>query len=214
MSSDSALKADKRARRLRRLEKKQVNKTQSEDRSAHRGAPDEGFNEAKGLLLMKQFADLTTASNANTSELRSYQEHGVADKAVEAHYMLQVVLGILVEKGLTTPEEIQARSEKVQAEDLGLSDKPEPADAAMGDLLYINFQVFDADLLVIDETAAPMAYSLGSGALNCDEALVGMVKGETRTCQVVFDNRFAKKDLVGKTLTVVIKCIGIKAPKT
>lgn len=204
-------KQEKKARRDKRKSKLHEMATRFEK---GRSAPNFGISEAESLQMRKQIQDLTLSHNSVVSAMESFQNLNVPDKAIEAHYMLSTVISLLVEKGIFTAEDVQRCATKVQVDDLGWTPKPEPAIAEIGDILLIKFQIFDGQTLVDDQTGSPFAYTLGSNALSCDEALVGMKAGEQRTATATFGEGFKHKDYIGKELTIVVLCTAVMLSKT
>lgn len=176
-----------------------------------RGLPNTGWSEEEALKLRHTVNSQTVSLNQCVAELDGYRELGVADRAVEAHYMLTTLLELCVEKGLFTKEDLARVAQRVQLKDLGWQAKPEGSQAEMGDILSIKFQVFDGDNLVDDQSAAPASYTLGCQTLSCDEQLVGIKVGEQRTVTGKFA-AFKIPELVGKELKIVVLCVGLMIP--
>lgn len=85
---------------------------------------------------------------------------------------------------------------------------------ANGDTILMNFRIFHQGNLVDEETQAPVVYVVGCGGLSCEAAMIGMQKGETRTLDVVFGEKYKHKDLVGKNLQMQVTCRGVKIQKS
>jgi hypothetical protein len=184
----------------------------SEKRIAVRGAPNHRVGEAELQQMRIQIADLTKAVNDLTAIVSRYETSRIEEKALEAHYMGQVLGSINVEKGVCTFDEIGQRATELQEKALGLVDKPNGI-VEMGDAVSIKFKLLHGGELVDDQTAAPLLYEMGSNALSCERGMIGMRVGEERVLDVVFGQGFTFKHLIGATLQIEIKCVGIKVGK-
>jgi len=119
--------------------------------------------------------------------------------------MCQVILKILVDKGLITADEIDELTRQAQTSESGFVAKNGPA--VSGDLLLISFTLYNlAGDVVEDRSKEIIAYNLGSGGLPCDAQLEGIVKGESRHLSVVFGENFTHKNLIGHELMLHLRC--------
>lgn len=168
------------------------------------------MTESELLQMRHTVNDLIKSHNQVVGKVEQYEKHGVAEKAMESHYLLNTLVELLVEKGIFTAEDVQRVATRVQLKDLGLTEKDGPSET--GDVILIKFQVFDGDKLLDDQTKAPFNYVLGSGHLSCEPALVGIKKGEQRTTTVVFGPKWKLPEYAGKELTMVVLCTGVMIP--
>lgn len=179
---------------------------------ASRGTPNHGVSEEATLKRFQQLDKLVASHNEVVDTLDRFKQLGVADRALESHYMLSTILELCAEKGLFTAEDIQRVAARVQMRDMGMKPKPEGTVAEMGDRLVIKFQILDGDKVVEDQSQAPCEYELGSQGLGCDEALVGMKVGEQRSVPGKVRQGFHLPELVGKDLTMVVLLVSIMVP--
>ena len=179
-------------------------------RAQMRGAPDFRMKESDALQMKQTVQQLAVSNNKLVEVVGQIQETKVIDRALEAHLMMQVVLGILVEKGLVTTEELNTLAQKHQMEAAGLARKADEASAEPGDVMLIRFKLFDGEKLIDDQMSQTMAYDLGSKGLPCDAGMVGMKKGEGRVFEVVFGDGFRLKDYANKPVQMHVWCVGLQ----
>lgn len=183
----------------------------SDKRLQHRGAPNFGIKEEDLLTMKQKIQELVVSNNMLVNEIKKYRDSNVIDRAAESHYMIQVVMRLLVDKGICSEEEIGNLAQEVQTKDAGLVDKANGV-AESGDVIYIKFLLYDGQELVDDQSKSILAYQMGSNGLPCDDSLIGMNVGETRMCDVVFQKGFKFEHLIGKTLQMQVTCCGVKTP--
>lgn len=207
MSTSQLRKEAKRARR----DKRKSNLAVKAGIVERRGLPNNGIvsPEEELLKLRNQVNELTRSLNLVVSELEEFRKLRVAERACEAYYMAKTNLDLAIEKQLFSREDVARVAEREQLNDLGWTPRPAGSAAEMGDVMNIKFKIFDGETLVQDETAAPVAYNLGSQALNCDDQMVGMIAGETREVTCHFGPLAKRRDIVGKSLSMTVQCISL-----
>jgi hypothetical protein len=176
----------------------------SEQRLKQVNPPTFNFKESDLLVLQQTVKQLVSANN-NHHDIIKEVETSLKEKVIQSHIMCQVILKILVDKGLTTVEEVDDLTRQAQTKDSGYVKKKGPAKS--GDLLLISFMLYDsAGELVEDRSKEVLAYNLGSGGLPCDAQLEGIVERETRHLTVVFGENFTHKHLIGHELMLHLTC--------
>lgn len=186
----------------------------SEKRAQTQQAPNYGIKEGDLLALQQTVKQLVSANNNHHQIIKDY-ETDVKEKLLHGYYMSQVILKILLDKGLVTAEEIDRLTKEVQTNQNGLSSKGPDARAEKGDVLLISFVIYDGKGDVVDDRGKEiLAYNLGSGDLPCDEQLVGMSKGEMRHLTVNFGPGFVHKHLIGQDLLMHLTCHDIQVKRS
>lgn len=166
--------------------------------------PTFNFKESDLLVLQQTVKQLVSANNTHHDIIKEV-ETSLKEKVIQSHIMCQVLLKILVDKGLTTVEAVDELTRQAQTKDSGFVKKDGPA--VIGDLLLISFALYNqAGDMVEDRSKELLAYNLGSGGLPCDAQLVGIVKGEVRHLSVVFGENFTHKHLIGHELMLHLTC--------
>lgn len=182
----------------------------SDKRKAAVGAPNFGINEQTVLQMKLKVDELVNSNNKLVKAIDEFNKHNVVERSVEAHYMANTIIKILLDKGICTEKEVQDIAESLQAKDLGLADKSNST-AELGDHMLIKFKLFDNGKVVDDQTTSPLAYVLGSKGLPGEDAMVGMKVGEQRMIDVTFGEGFKFKEYVNKPLQMQLACVGVKA---
>lgn len=181
----------------------------SQERLEQRGAPNFGVNEDEFLQMRQKIKELTVSNNMLVEHMKRLDKDRIFDCAIESHYMMQVILGFLVNKGIVTKEEIDKAAQDIQMSGIGLLDK-ENKTLEASDIALIRFKLFDEDKLVAGLSDDLMTYEMGSNGLPCEENMLGIKVGETRFFDVVFSDGFRIKELVGKTLKMQLTCHGVR----
>lgn len=207
--SEKEAQAKKAKKEAQRKAKKAQLISMADHRLKQRGAPDFGAQEGDVLKVKRQIHELTMSNNKLVEVLKTFEANKIVDRAMEAHMMMQVILGILVENKLTTTEDLNKLSQTIQQKEMGLADKANGI-AEKGDTMLIRFKLFHEQTLVDDQTQSVLAYNLGSHDLPCDEGMVGMKLGESRVFEVTFGKGFRFPDYIGKPLVMTVWCVGVK----
>lgn len=184
----------------------------SDRRKAASGVPNFGITDEKIAKMALTIDELVKSNNSMVKTIEQLKANNVIDKAVESHYMMSTIMSILVQKKICTEQEIQQIAETIQLDDLGLVEK-ENKTAEFGDHVMIKFKLFDGDKLVDDQTQAPLAYVIGSKGLPCEDAIKGMIVGESRMIDVTFGQGFKLPEYVNKPLRMQVACVGVKSKK-
>jgi hypothetical protein len=201
--------ARKQKKQLREVKKRHLMGV-SEKRAESQSAPNYGIKEGDLLALQQTVKALVSANNNHHKIIKDY-ETDVKEKLMHGYYMGQVILKILLDKGIVTEEEIDRLTKEVQTNQNGLSSKGADAVGEKGDLLLISFIIYDGKGDVVeDRTKEVLAYNLGSGDLPCDEQLIGIRKGEIRHLTVNFGQGFKFKDHIGQDLVMHLTCHDIQ----
>lgn len=174
------------------------------------GAPDFGAKEGDILKLNQQVQQLTLANNNMAGEIDTYRKNGLLEKTLNNNLMLSVVLRFLTDAKICTEAEVHERCRQLQMDNAGLNDKGPGLPLEDGDTIIMVFQLFEGENLVEDQTKQDMAYKVGSKGLPCDDGMIGMQVGESRYFDVVFGEGLVRKDLIGKSLRMLVLCKAIK----
>ena len=114
---------DERMKGMNREQRRQLLRQQSKQRQQQMGAPNFGLSEKKMLQQAQTLEELRVSNNKVVTAIQELNDKNIVDKTIESHYMMSVICEMLIEKGVFTKEELQARCEAVQVQDLGLIDK-------------------------------------------------------------------------------------------
>lgn len=201
---------DLRTKGMNRQQRREMLRQQSQKRQNQMGAPNFGVSEKKLLAWGQMTEDLRNSNNKMVGAIQELNDKRIVDKALESHYMMLMLTELLVEKGIFTQAEIQAKAEAIQGADLGLLDKAKDSVVEPGDHMLMKFKLFDGDKLVDSQWDAPVAYIVGSKDFNCEDGMIGMRVGEVRTLSITFGQGFKFKEYVNKPLTIQIACVGLK----
>lgn len=195
-------------KKLRRKQRRDRLEKISQERIKNRPTPNHGVSEAKLLQALMTVEELKAQGNGIVKKLEDMDRQQIVDKALESHYMMQVLMRIVIDAGLATVETIQRLSEQIQSEDLGLIDQVDGV-VKDGSIAMIKFKIFDGDKLIEDKTSAPMAYLVGSKAMPIDGALMGMTVGSEKKIEINFGN-IPTPDLANKQLEMELAVVAIK----
>ena len=188
-------------------QKKEELKRHATSRSSSAGAPNFGFSESDALKLKHDIGLLVQANNNIFKTLDQFA--AIKEKAEASYLMCQMIFKLLVDKGIATKEEIDGLFPKTQTENKELIDAPEGYEAKWGDTLLINMIILDGEQIV--KKGEGMIYKIGDGSFSCERDLVGVMKGESRYLEVVFNqSNFNFADLIGKTLHLSVQVLAIK----
>lgn len=196
-------------KKARREEKKKKLIAMSDVRAKRVGAPNFGFKEGDFIKMSQTVMELVKSNNQMVGQVKELMSVNVIEKTLEAHYMMQAFMKIIIDKGLITQEELFALARDIQTRSEGLVDKPEQT-VAVGDTILMKFKIYDGETIVDDQTNSVLAYDVGTKALPCDEGMIGMKRGEVRIFDVVFGEGFRFKNLINKTLQMEVRCEGVK----
>jgi hypothetical protein len=181
----------------------------SSERAKTHQAPDFSFKESDLLTMKQTVQQLVSANNNLHTLLKDYAAE--KQRLTQTFYMSQVILKLIVDKGLATTEEIDKLTHELQSQESGWVDKAEGEVAEIGDVIIISFCIYAQDGTVVDDRSKEaLAYSLGSNELPCDDRLVGISKRESRHLSVTFSEGFKHKEYIGQELSMHLTCHAIK----
>jgi trigger factor len=110
-------------------------------------------------------------------------------------------------------EDVNRELEILRQRNAFVLDKPEDAQAALGDVATTNYSELSEDGTVIHGTGREdFAFTIGDGRniFKFDEDIIGMKKGETRDILKTYPEDFADKELAGKTKRIRVKITNLK----
>lgn len=195
-------------KQIKKLEKKKEKDRlmKLSQRAKTSNPPTYNFKEGDFLALQQTVKQLVSANNNHHQIIKDY-DTDVKQKVMQTHYMCQVILKVLVDRELTTIEDIERLTREVQSRENGYSSKGPDAKGDKGDLLLISFILYNLAGDVVDDRSKDiLAYNLGSGGLPCDDQLIGISKGEIRHLTVTFGEGFTHKHLIGQELMLRLTC--------
>lgn len=193
-------------------------------------APDFGAKEGDILAIKQQVQQITLAINALTAESEGLRKLEIPERVMELTYLTNVISKVLVDKGFITESEFKEKCHRTQMDHVGLKDKEPGSSIEEGDTIIMRFILFGQGLIkdatgqpvldangnqtigevvVEDQSHNDMAYKVGCKGLPCDDGMIGMTIGESRYFEVVF-NQGIRKELLGKSLRMLVMCKGIK----
>lgn len=167
------------------------------------------MTESKVLQCIMTVEELKAQGNGIVAKLNEMDRLQLIDKALEAHYMMQILIKTVIEAGLITAESLQQQAEEIQSLDLGLVDKPDGVVGA-GSIAMIKFKFSHEGVVIEDRTTAPLAYHVGSRAMPIDDEMLGMKAGDTKTIDVNFGPDFPNRALADKPLKMELAVVGVK----
>jgi len=215
----------------------------SEKRLETRKAPDFGAKEGDILSLKTTVAQLVQSNNNMAGFVDELRKFGITEKCQQNGWMSTVLLRVLSDSGkaisalcallnekeiiseqdfeaidlfIPTDEKIKQLSVKTQEQDIGLIDKAAGSAVETGDIVIMNYRLFNEEDEVVANETQDMGYQIGMPGLPeaVSSGLVGIVPGETRMFDdVVFQKGQIKDGLEEKPLKMQVACKAIKIKK-